>query len=141
MMIVSFAWTTAALVCGDKTVTRRYWTRRYAQRFHAGDLVQAYDRQPRYRGRRVALIRLTREPYTQSLDDLTDEDERKEGGLWGSAQAFREAMRGANVRDDTEPDPFVVEFELMAVSLEAAERYGLREPPLFAAREGKHGQA
>lgn len=141
MMIISFAWTTEALISGRKTVTRRYWSRRYAQRFHAGDLTQAYDRSPRYRGQQVAIIRLTRDPYTQSLDDLTDEDERKEGGLWGSAQAFREVMWGANLREDTEPDPFVLEFELVAVSLEAAERYGLREPPLFSAREGKHGKA
>lgn len=116
MMIVSFAWTTEALLLGRKTVTRRFWTRRYAQRFHAGDLVQAYDRSPRYRGRQVAIIRLTWDPYTQSLEDLTDEDERKEGGLWGSAQAFREAMWGADLRDDTEPDPFVVEFELVAIT-------------------------
>ncbi|MBW2053822.1 MAG: ASCH domain-containing protein [Deltaproteobacteria bacterium] len=46
MKIVSFAWTTEALLAGRKTVTRRCWNERYAGRFKSGDLVQAYDRNP-----------------------------------------------------------------------------------------------
>jgi hypothetical protein len=60
---ISFAWTTAALVNGRKTETRREWQRDYAARFRGGDRPIAYDRQPYYGGNQVAIIELTDKPY------------------------------------------------------------------------------
>jgi len=120
MRIVSFAWTTEALLAGLKTVTRRFWKDSHARRFHKGDLVQAWNKSPwctRWEGprpRKVATIHLTADPFKQSLYLITDEDERKEGGLWGSAKAFREMM----LAQGKGHVPYVVEFGL--VSLEEA---------------------
>ena len=79
MMTISFAWTTSALLAGVKTVTRRDWNPEYAARFTAGQLVAAYDRQPRYRGRQVATIRLAQAPYLQSTADAPESDWQAEG--------------------------------------------------------------
>ena len=59
MKIISFAWTTPALLAGAKTVTRRDWSAGYAARFAPGELVCAYDRNPRFKGKQVATIRIT----------------------------------------------------------------------------------
>ena len=82
MKIVSFAWTMQALLDGSKTATRRFWKDSYAALFHAGDLVAAWDKSPRAHGKRVATIQLTRDPYKQSLQDMTHEDFVAEGGAW-----------------------------------------------------------
>jgi len=65
LRIISFAWTTPALIALEKTVTRREWDDDYAKRFRRGDYVQAYDRSPRYKGKQVATIQLTRDPYKE----------------------------------------------------------------------------
>jgi uncharacterized protein YqfB (UPF0267 family) len=93
MKIISFTWTTKALLEGKKTVTRRDWNEKYAKSFYKGDVVQAYNKAPRLGGKRVAYIKLTSEPYLQWLHDVTDEDEKKEGGLWGSGKAYQEAIK------------------------------------------------
>lgn len=67
MRIVTFAHTTAPLLAGAKTTTRRYWLERYAAGMHVGDLVQAYDRNPRNGGRCVAIIRLTGDPERKAM--------------------------------------------------------------------------
>lgn len=112
MKIISFVWTVEALLAGKKTVTRRFWTDNYAEQFKAGDLVQAYDRSPRFKGKQVAIIRLIQTPYEESLSLMTDEEEKAEGGLWGSAEAFIEAMGG--------PDkvPWVIRFEPVTIHKE-----------------------
>jgi len=82
MRIVSFAWTTPALLAGAKTVTRREWTLGYANRFRKGDLVAAYDRSPRYKGKQVATLRLTDRPARERYCDVTDDDWEAEGFAW-----------------------------------------------------------
>lgn len=79
MAFISFAWTTPALIAGRKTVTRREWNDRYACQFRAGQVVDAYNRQPRFRGEKVATIRLTRAPYFESTADAPDADYAAEG--------------------------------------------------------------
>jgi hypothetical protein len=108
--IISFAWTTNALSQDKKTVTRRFWKDDYARRFRKGDLVAAYDRSPRFKGKQVATIRLTQDPYKEPLSLMTDAEEKAEGGLWGSAEAFVEMMGG--------PDkvPWVVRFEVVSLT-------------------------
>ncbi len=77
MRAISFAWTSASLVTGNKTVTRREWDNEYAIRFLRGDLVQAYDRQARFGGKPIAIIRLTESP--RFTGDLPEEDFKGEG--------------------------------------------------------------
>lgn len=79
MRIISFAWTTPALIAGRKTVTRREWVDGYALTFHAGDLAAAFDRSPRYGGHQVATIRLTRDPYKESTALAPEGDYEAEG--------------------------------------------------------------
>ncbi len=74
---MAFAWTTPALVLGEKRVTRRDWHHDYAGRFKAGELVTAYDRSPRVGGKPVGTIRLTCAPYHS--DELPEEDFVNEG--------------------------------------------------------------
>jgi len=91
MKIISFAWTTEALLSGNKTVTRRTWKK---QLVNVGDIVQAYDRSPRFKGKKVALIEITsvsREP----LNMITYIEEQKEGGLWGSSRSFVDSFLSA----------------------------------------------
>jgi len=57
--IISFAWTTEPLLSGRKTRTRRKWSDKYANRFKVGDVCYAYDRQPRFKGKKVAEIKIT----------------------------------------------------------------------------------
>ena len=108
MKIISFAWTTDALLAGKKTVTRRDWDDRYARRFQAGDICAAYDKSPRFGGKKVAEIKLTTKPHKQWLHEVTDADEVLEGGLWGSGRAYREAM-------GEDRQVWVVEFELHGI--------------------------
>ena len=79
MRWISFNWTLRPLLLGEKTVTRRRWKDAYAARFKKGDLVEAYDRQPRFGGKRVALLRLTRDPYKESSADIPPSDWFEEG--------------------------------------------------------------
>ncbi len=73
MKHISFAWTTDALLAGRKTCTCRGWERDYAERFKANDLIAAYDRSPRYKGKQIATLRLTHDAYYGTLSDLFDD--------------------------------------------------------------------
>ena len=79
--IIAFSWTTPALLAGRKTCTRRNWAKSHARKFHAGDLVAAYDRSPRHKGRQVATIRLTHDPMLEPLNSVRSrpEDYEAEG--------------------------------------------------------------
>jgi hypothetical protein len=109
MLIVSFAWTADELIALLKDTTRRDWKDSYAKRFKKGMLVQAYNRSPRFGGHRIAIIRLTRDTYKQALKYVTDADEKREGGKWGSAAKFIEAMGGP------EKVLWVIEFEVVSI--------------------------
>jgi uncharacterized protein YqfB (UPF0267 family) len=116
-VIISFAWTTPALLAGAKTITRREWTEDHALRFDAGDLVKAYDKSPRAHGRQVAEIRLTRDPYAQNTRNLTDNDFLREGFSWlvlNGTQADRDRVQ--RIWEEWHVAPralWVVEFELV----------------------------
>lgn len=119
-MIISFAWTTPALLAGAKTMTRRDWSPEYAARFHVGDLVDAWNRSPRVGrakgARRVATIRLARDPYQQFPSEMLRGDFIREGFEWLEANGYAETV--AQIREDWRDDPhplWVVEFELVEV--------------------------
>jgi hypothetical protein len=130
-VIISFAWTTPALLAGAKTMTRRTWTDEHAAKFHSGDLVDAWNQTPRVnsarRGiaiaRKVATIRITRDPYLQDSREVRDEDYRREGFDWlvanGTPQERDRALKIWREWLDVHPRYsnllHVVEFELVEV--------------------------
>lgn len=149
-MIISFAWTTPALLAGAKTMTRRDWTGDYARRFRAGMLVDAYDRSPRARGRKVATIRLTRAPRREWSTDLTEADYDREGFTWLRAHGDWETVdRVMRAWGEQRRLLWVVEFELVEVlgsSLprQGAVRSGENEPAAdqhFSSRRGTDAHA
>jgi uncharacterized protein YqfB (UPF0267 family) len=83
--IISFAWTSPALISGHKTVTRRDWDDSYARRFSAGELVAAYNRSQRQRGQQIATIRLTAAPACEPMSAMPDSDYEAEGFGWFEA--------------------------------------------------------
>jgi len=70
MKNISFAWTTDALLAGRKTCTCRDWDADYAARFKAGDLIAAYDRSPRFKGKQIGTLRLTHDATYGTLVDV-----------------------------------------------------------------------
>jgi hypothetical protein len=94
-MIISFAHTTPALVAGHKTVTRRDWKPGHAAKFKAGQVVDAYDRNPRNGGTLVARIELTGDPYLADTWLMPQSDYEAEGfeylhTLWAGRNAAYE---------------------------------------------------
>lgn len=79
MKIMSFGWTAAALVVGEKTVTRRDWKDSHAAKFKAGDIVQAYDKAPFAGGKRIGYIQLTADPVKLPMDTMPACDYLNEG--------------------------------------------------------------
>jgi hypothetical protein len=76
--ILSFAWTVPPLRADRKTVTRRDWKTKFADRWHAGDIVNAYDRHPRYKGKPIAVVEIT-SIAAEAWGDAPDEDYEAEG--------------------------------------------------------------
>jgi hypothetical protein len=79
MQIISFAYVAPAVTAGRKNVTRRGWDDAYAQRFREDQRAQAWDKSPRFGGKRIAIIRLTANPTWEPLSDMPDEDYEGEG--------------------------------------------------------------
>jgi len=99
-VIISFGWTTDALLAGEKTVTRREWKHQHAARFKAGAVVDAWNTTPRnLRGepRKVAEVRLTRTPYLESTLDMPEDDYAAEGFDYLDANGL--LIAGMNARE------------------------------------------
>ena len=79
MKEISFSWTTPAFLAGVKTVTRREWNDSYAKTFKKGEIVAAYDKQRRFGGHKIGLIKLTQAPYKENITDMPSEDWVEEG--------------------------------------------------------------
>lgn len=79
VVIISFAWTTQAFLAGRKTCTRRRWNPEYARRFKAGQAHDAFDRSPRFGGKRIGALRLTCDPYQETTDQMPSSDFEREG--------------------------------------------------------------
>lgn len=103
-MIISFAWTTPALLAGRKTVTRRQWSEKHASRFKEGTVVQAYDKSQRNGGKQVATLRVDSIIHERTKF-MTEQDYEGEGFAYlyhergveeTSPQAF-EAWRKADM--------------------------------------------
>jgi len=122
-MIMAFSWTTPALLAGAKTVTRRDWTPRHAAKFKAGQLVDAWNTTPRNvsgNPHKVAVIRLTRDPYQELSSDIPAEDWYAEGFEYAMTHdlRFRKKTTAQEVWDFWKAEPhyqWVVRFELVEV--------------------------
>lgn len=107
MKSISFAWTTEALLAGRKTATCRDWKPGYAAGFRAGDLVAAYDRQPRFRGKQVGVIRLTHDATYGPWRDILPDPYEQEGFAYydeqiaaGRADVAKRVRKALGVADD-----------------------------------------
>ena len=79
MRIISFAYTSAPLLAGAKIVTRRKWNDKYAWTFKEGEHIQAYSRQPRFKGVKIAEIVLTATPNREYTKFMHDREYYREG--------------------------------------------------------------
>lgn len=124
-MIISFAWTTPALLAGEKTVTRRDWKPQHAEKFHAGDVVDAWDKSPRFGGKRVARIKIVQTPYRESTADAPDSDYDAEGFTFlEKHQQTLDGIPASALWRDWKDNPrvlYVVRFSLVEL-LEVPER-------------------
>jgi len=80
-VIISFAYTTPALLAGAKTVTRRDWKPEHAGRFPIFHPVDAYDRSPRNGGRKVGTVRVL-SLRRELIGLMPDSDYEAEGFAW-----------------------------------------------------------
>lgn len=119
-MIVSFAWTSAALLSGAKTVTRRdEWTATHATHFRVGQLVDAWDRLPRVRGaKRIGVVRVTKAAYRQRSSEIPPDAWHAEGFAWMQAYGTSDdAVRASGIWLGWREHPvdlWVLEFELVS---------------------------
>ncbi len=78
MKIISFAWTTGAFKARRKSVTRRQWIDKYAKQFKVGDVCQAYDKSPRFKGIKIGLVKIL-EIYKEDIQKMPEKDFENEG--------------------------------------------------------------
>lgn len=117
--LISFAWTTAALIAEVKTCTRRDWSDEYALKLRVGEELTAYDHLPRAHGRPVARIRLTEHPVKESTADAPPEDWEREGFAYLEEHGY--SVNGVTPRElweswHTHPQPlWVIRFDPIAL--------------------------
>lgn len=133
MKIISFAHTTAALLAGHKTVTRRYWKPRHAASFKPGEIVQAWDKSPRYGGKKVAEIKINA-VYKEPIIDAHGDDYEKEGFKYmcdnkiplykqGNNLVYPDAVywrAWTHTKDPRFTEPYVVRFEVTEIFISAS---------------------
>ncbi|NJM74690.1 MAG: hypothetical protein HC852_01685 [Acaryochloridaceae cyanobacterium RU_4_10] len=100
-MLISFAWTTPQFLDGSKTVTRRDWKDRtlvqWQKAWDEQRLVHdAWDKNPRCKGRKVGQFILTARPYRERLGNFPAEDLEAEGGLWATVEDYQK-LQGGNL--------------------------------------------
>lgn len=111
MKIISFSWTTPALLDGRKTVTRRVWKR---NNLIPGEIVQAYNKSPRFKGKRVALIKIT-QAYLEPLCAITESDVAREGGCWKDREEFIRFFLHGHLELNRQSEVYRIEFEVIKI--------------------------
>lgn len=117
-MNISYAWTTDALLARRKTCTRRDWSDDYAKRFPEGSIHNAYNRQARFGGKKVATVQIVLTPYPERSCDIPDEDFENEGFAYMEEKGL--LIRGITPReffDNWRESPqilYVVRFKLIS---------------------------
>lgn len=82
MRAISFGWTTPPLLAGAKSVTRREWQDAHAARHHEGMRLYALNKDYRYGGERIAIVRLTADPVKEPSSMAPETDYADEGFAW-----------------------------------------------------------
>ncbi|MBA7547420.1 hypothetical protein ES705_39842 [subsurface metagenome] len=120
MRIISFAWTTPAVMALRKTCTRRDWADRYALSWHAGDYAAAYNQLPRVGGKQFGIVRLTKRPYKELTSKMPADDYENEGFKWMAEQNL--LIQGKTPLDfchawiNAGEELWVVRFEIITVT-------------------------
>jgi len=109
--LISFAWTSKALVEGKKTVTRRNWKR---CRIKVGDLVQAWDRLPTRGGKKIAIIKILDIKY-EPLNCFPESDLEKEGWFAKTVEEFIQSYLQAYPDMSGHDYVWRIEFELKEI--------------------------
>lgn len=121
-MIISFAWTTTALLFGRKTRTRREWDDDYAARFRLGDTHDAYDRSPRIGGHKIGEVMISGRPFKQNTSEMVEQDFEWEGLGWMHEQGLLirgiEPMAFFNQWKAQGRTLWVIDFQLVHVTNE-----------------------
>lgn len=90
--MLSFGWTTEAVLARAKDTTRRDWKRSHAEKYHDGMLLDAWNASPRNPSKnphKVAIIRLTADPVLESTLNAPPEDYAREGFTYLQARGIR----------------------------------------------------
>lgn len=111
---ISFGRTLPQLLSGNKSVTRRAWADSYGKafvnRFKEGKILYpAFDKDRRYGGKQIGLIRLTCPPYKERLGDMPAADLILEGFPELNRWEFMDRFFGG----DWELKVWVVRFEFI----------------------------
>ena len=119
METISMAWALAPLLAGEKTVTRRAWTKRYANRFKTNKLLAVYTRRPDWGGKHAATIKLTEDPYVEMTDQIPLTDFIAEGFLYMMEHGLLVNKKNPlDFWNDWHADPkplYTVRFELVSL--------------------------
>jgi hypothetical protein len=100
MALISFSLTTKEFLSGRKTVTRRRWKPRHLEMWQRlWDTRQlehdAWDKSPRFGGKKIGRFRLTCRPYLERLADMPKSDLVAEGGMVETLGEFILLIGGA----------------------------------------------
>lgn len=123
-MIISFGWTTPALIAGQKTVTRRDWKPQHAAKFKAGMVVDAWNTSPRNVKKdphKVATIRLTADARLERTRQAPDSDWYAEGFEYLSEHGIKVDGKEPTKlwwewrRPDNYQSLYVVRFEVLSI--------------------------
>lgn len=133
-MILSFAWTWPAFVAQAKSVTRRAWKPNYAERWKGGTEFDAYDRSPRFKGRKIGVGQLVGPARLRTLSSMPHADYGREGFqyLYDHPQLVPPSRRKQLWEDWTWAgfdkwrlsggSVWVVRFEILEIEPEATQR-------------------
>lgn len=125
-MWISFAYTTDAVIMGEKSVTRRNWVRSHAMKFYGTQVVDFYDKNPRSFGHNMGQIELLCSPYLQRTGKMTLDDYNREGLYWMERNC--RLMNGQppevffNQWKESNEMLYVVEFKLLNLTSEGMKR-------------------
>lgn len=114
---MSFAYTLAPFLSGEKSRTRREWMEKYAKSFRKGDMVTALNKNWMYGGKRIAIIQLTADPFVQNTSEMTDEDYILEGFAYleknGLLFRGKEPRKAFDAWKAEKKDIWVVDFKII----------------------------
>ena len=124
-MIISFAWTTPAVVIRQKCATRRDWSDKTISQFEGacltGALVDAWDKSPRFGGKCFGQVKIIEVITKEDSRAIRDSAWREEGFhiltlLGCTIGKFSPADVWEFWKTENEQDQTVVRFELVSLN-------------------------